>query len=654
MPDVLHRLPTAKKKNVANAIAAYLSAGQLEPSKPSRSDNKKSIATGQELFHSIGCVACHSPRDKNGHETLKGSVPLGDLSAKYFSKGLTQFLFEPHTVRPSGRMPDMKLTKDEAQSLAAYLLSSKTKTATLPKAAASLIKEGQKYFTEFNCAACHQRSGHSPVLSKKMADLKNADCKGPAYTLTPTQKTSIQSSLLNKTSLSDADKITQKFATFNCFACHQRDGLGGVSELRNQYFTSEEPELGITGRIPPPLTNVGAKLQKNWLHKVLVNGESVRHYMHTRMPQFGSKQMAPLINLLDKVDKVAQSGLTDVSKEEKKEFRTAGRKMVGIEGNNCISCHNYNGLPSLGLKALDIFSTAERLKPDWFYHYMINPAAHRPGTVMPSFWPGGKSLRQEILAGSTKDQLRAMWYYFTLGQTQRTPKGLIIEPVILTADKEIKIYRGRSRNSGFRGIAIGFPEGLNISFDAEHMTYTSLWQGKFIQVNWRGQASGNYNPAERALRFNTGISFAKIKVGDPWPERAKRDAKGKDKENPDPLFVRRHGLQFKGYYIVKKTRPIFMYRLNDIKIEDSWTASDKQTLTRLMSFDAPSKDSYFYRLASTELIKKISDQKYRINDSFEVVLQAPHKFIQNGKDLLIKLNIPAGKSQVTITYRGLK
>ena len=40
-------------------------------------------------------------------------------------------------------------------------------------------------------------------------------------------------------------------------------------------------------RIPPTLSETGAKLNPDWLHKVLFDRARVRPYMHARMPQYG-------------------------------------------------------------------------------------------------------------------------------------------------------------------------------------------------------------------------------------------------------------------------------------------------------------------------------------------------------------------------------
>jgi mono/diheme cytochrome c family protein len=654
MPDVLHKLSADKKKEVATAIAAYLTEDQknehyeLLP---------KGIAHGKELFHSTGCVACHSPRDNDGQETLENSVPLQNLSDKYLFTGLQKFLFEPHKVRPSGRMPDMKLSQEDAKSITSYLMSKKSALKSALKTANStaLIKAGKAYFSEYNCSACHKLSDHKPKMSLKLESLNDAHCKGPAYSLTNTQEANIKTALKSTESLSNTDQITQYLTALNCYACHERDDLGGVAQERNEFFTTHEVELGDAGRIPPPLTNIGAKLQKSWMHKVLVNGESLRKYMNTRMPQFGEKNVKNLIALFDKVDKVPASGLTDVtSKKDRKPYRMAGWKLVGIEGNNCISCHNYNGHASLGLKAMDIVSTSKRLKRDWFYHYMLNPAKHRPGTIMPSFWPNGKALQTEVLNGDTKEQLRAMWLYFTIGQTQQTPKGLNIPPVILKADQQPQIYRGRG-TAGFRGIAIGFPEGLNMSFDAEAMNFTALWKGEFVKFNWRGQAPGNFSPASKSVPINSGIPFAQIKEDEKWPTRKK--ISGKVKLNTEPLFVRQRGYRFKGYYFDKKKQPVLMYNFGDVSIEDMLSVKGKQTLRRTILFKTEKPQSFFYRVASNADIKVQKEQSYIINKEFELIIESPFKsYIRklNQSELLIEVKLKPGETRLMIDYRFIK
>ncbi len=79
------------------------------------------IRRGERLFHTVGCVACHDPR-QDGSTALPTSVPLPDMEAKYSVPGLTEFLKNPLSVRPSGRMPHMNLDDTQAREIASYLL----------------------------------------------------------------------------------------------------------------------------------------------------------------------------------------------------------------------------------------------------------------------------------------------------------------------------------------------------------------------------------------------------------------------------------------------------------------------------------------------------------------------------------------------------
>lgn len=95
-------------------------AKSSRPFKPDANAGQDAAA-GRELFHSVGCIACHSPRGDKGEElTGQGVVKLVD-SAKYSRESLGDFLFN-HCVSPAGRMPDMKLTRPEAHALASYLM----------------------------------------------------------------------------------------------------------------------------------------------------------------------------------------------------------------------------------------------------------------------------------------------------------------------------------------------------------------------------------------------------------------------------------------------------------------------------------------------------------------------------------------------------
>jgi mono/diheme cytochrome c family protein len=79
-------------------------------------------AKAKDLFNRSGCAACHAPLDpKADLGGDKAVIPRGVLKEKYASaQALSQFLLDPLKWRPSGRMPKMNLTPQEAMSLATF------------------------------------------------------------------------------------------------------------------------------------------------------------------------------------------------------------------------------------------------------------------------------------------------------------------------------------------------------------------------------------------------------------------------------------------------------------------------------------------------------------------------------------------------------
>ena len=81
------------------------------------------------------------------------------------------------------------------------------------------------------------------------------------------------------------------------------------------------------------------------------------------------------------------------------------RRCLRLCRAGCITCHRWGDRPSLGIQGPDLSNLAARLQEGWLREYLVNPAAYRPGTLMPSFWPGGKSFNPAILGGDTDKQI---------------------------------------------------------------------------------------------------------------------------------------------------------------------------------------------------------------------------------------------------------
>ena len=658
MPQVLGQLDPEEQQETAEAITHFLvslSQDEFHAEVPDADASRR----GMQLFHSVGCVACHSPRGEDGHEKSgEGSVPLGNPPEKYSVKGLTAFLENPHRVRPAGRMPNMKLDHWEALDIASYLLSLPLKKTLQPgspdwKLDPSMVAIGKKRFAEVGCNQCHQIDGVevSSKFTSFSALRPGQGClsvdagKWPAFQLTDDQRAAINIAIEQAgRELTRTQKINVTLQTFRCYACHQRDGIGGVSDERDPYFLTTNENLGPQGRIPPPLTGVGAKLKPKWLRQVLVSGRAIRPYVQTRMPQFGTQHVEHLVDLFQQTDELPAIDLHQF--DDPREIRKTGAELVGSGGLNCIACHTFQQKPALTMPGVDLTEMAERLHGEWFYRYMRSPQTISPNTVMPSFWPGGKAIRREILDGDTDQQIGAVWEYLKDGRQARVPRGLRREPIeLLATDGRAAILRRSYQGIGKRGIGVGYPGGVNLAFDAEQLRIAMIWKGKFADPAgvWRSQGHGTVRPlGSDLIRFEAGPELDSRKS--PWIV---------DEGRPP-----RH--RFTGYFLDKMDRPTFTYQLDNVDVEDfsryqESGSPDSLRLKRTLVFqtDRPRNDLAF-RLRTSLPIQKETEHRFRLGNDLRVEVDPDHaaSIVSDpaGSHLHIPLDLKSGRSQLILDY----
>jgi len=665
MPNVLGGRPEAERKEIAASITAYLLS--LDDSAPAPAPGPApEDGSGPELYHEAGCIACHSPLDKIDAEPRAGAVGLGHIAAKYRPGGLVDFLQDPLKVRPDGRMPDMKLSRPEAELLAAFLIGKDTpKPGKSPEGGADRIAAGKKAFGELRCNSCHGLGENKPALAsaKPFPSLDlNAGCLSekpriaPDYQLNDDQKSAIRKALATKPAKPEpADAVKLRLTALNCISCHQRDDYGGVSPDLDSYFHSTEEALGNEARIPPTLTDVGWKLRPEWMNKVLYEAGRVRPYMKTRMPQYGTEALEGLPGHLFGVDQREAFHFPPVEGDVQKTMREGATMLLGDKGLNCIACHNYNGNDSPGMKGLDIMTSYQRLNPGWFDQFMRNPAKFRPGIIMPSFWPDGKALQTEILAGDADAQIAALWYNFSLGRSARDPSGLRVEEPEITVGGTAVTYRGRSTVAGYRGIAVGFPGGMNYAFNAQTGALSAIWTGKFVKVGWTGQGSGNFTPAQPAIQLPQDVAFLQEPT-DPWPLAPQRTKE--NPVNPDPLYPRQHGYAFRGYSIGEHGIPTFRYECGDVAIEETSfpTVGSKPTsLRRTFSFTTESAATIHLRPLAGD-VSKVSDTSFKAGKISLSILAGTAKAnaavrgAGEAGELIITISLPAGSSTLSLDY----
>jgi len=214
---------------------------------------------------------------------------------------------------------------------------------------------------------------------------------------------------------------------YNCQGCHQLQ-VGQRSTVMDlpMFQTPEGKDL-----LPPRLTSEGARVDPNWLLKFLAdpslsgekpaatasqiqnlqvqNGQSqttastaqpngrlkpqlgldrngVRPYLQFRMPtfNFSPNELQILVRFF-----MAMSGQQEPYIPEPLPPLTEQEKLVARQmftsGTPCLKCH-ITGEPGHDATAIapNFLLAGERLKPEWTFRWLLDPAQISPGTAMPS------------------------------------------------------------------------------------------------------------------------------------------------------------------------------------------------------------------------------------------------------------------------------
>jgi cytochrome c2 len=223
---------------------------------------------------------------------------------------------------------------------------------------------------------------------------------------------------------------------YNCQGCHQLQiGQRSVVQDLPFYKTPEGKDL-----LPPRLTSEGARVDPNWLLKFLhdpsLSGEKtpqqaqqinaltataqpspsqttagaspsaspqpnagpklkaqpgldrngVRPYLTFRMPtfNFSPNELQVLVRFF-----MAMSGQQDPYIREPLQPLSSQERLIARQmftsGTPCLKCH-ITGDPSRDAKAIapNFLLASERLKPDWTFRWLLDPAQISPGTAMPT------------------------------------------------------------------------------------------------------------------------------------------------------------------------------------------------------------------------------------------------------------------------------
>ena len=813
MPQLWQGVELAERQEQVEKLVHFLATGGALRESPPLTP---AVQRGEELYHRLGCAACH-PARREGAAVLSSSIPLpANLEEKYSVPSLAAFLSNPLTVRPSARMPHLNLSPEEARDIASFLLRNLKVPATLqyryyegdwqnlpdftqlkPKSQGTanaldvnvgrpdhfavifqgkfriaadgnyafhlasddgsrllvdgqpvvdvdgihplttrsgnvalksgvhelqvhyfeqggeqelrlefegpgtprqaieqaliptdsdanavssppsfqvqpeLAAEGRLIFQKTGCAACHrlQREGQlmtNELQAKRLSELAEQNgclsttvpARLPHYGLDSMQREALASAIQYlrevESSAASADRaadrpaeqvVQQALTTFNCYACHERQGRGGVEAERNVLFQSNQPEMGDEGRLPPTLTGVAAKLNAPWLAQVLDQGAKARPYMLTRMPRFAASNVATLLTALAVADPPLSSPPVDVAIAARR-LKASGRHLAGEGGLSCIKCHTWGDVKATGIQSLDMTTMTTRLQAAWFREYMLDPQRFRPGTRMPAAWPNGQVLLPQVLDGQARTQIHAIWEFLADGKQAAMPVGLGSNPIPLVAYDEPVLYRNFIEGAGPRAIGVGYPEKVNLAFDANDLRLALVWHNAFIDasLHWVGRGPGFQRPlGDNVLALPPGVTFAPLADAQAaWPTQSAKQL----------------GYRFLGYDLDSARRPAFHYQAGPLDVVDHFQPRGKgefvplQRTLRLSAADEPTQ--WYYRAATGQKIVPLQDGWYQVDGNWRTKIESSQAIelrTQSGRDeLLVKLKFVSGRCELQQEY----
>ncbi len=656
MPDVLGRLEPTERDAVTESLVAYLTSLKTPLSEVKASGavpvphefwNRGDAVAGRELYHQVGCVACHTPDpeyatrvesdsaidklidslDADELEELGlgaaarrvESIPHNDLPGKYTAQGLTMFLLDPAGFRSGGRMPSLKLLPTEAAHIAAYLLeipASQSHASIRPDD--KLVALGRQWFATLKCNQCHatgDKFATQDFLALDQLDpardqgcLASSPDSTVGFNLDETQVAAIREALhASSTKMDDIDRMQHVLLQMNCYACHERDGLGGLGRERKAFFeTVASVDLGDEGRLPPSLTGVGGKLKSAWFKKVLLGDKAdIRPHMRIRMPKFHSQVAEAIPKHAALIDDPPTDRLAE-SKSERPDLVDAGRELMDV---GCVQCHAFRGFALPGVVGVDLAGVTNRVHEDWFREFILNPGELKSRTRMPTFFPDGKSQLPTLLGGDSGEQITAIWSYLRNLERQPLPQKIVearSQNYELKPTERPIILRTFMPDVGTHAIAVGFPSGTHIAFDAQRMLLAAAWHGRFIdaQGTWFIRSAPPAPPlAEKVRAIQTAPLF--LADGDDSPVVA---------SNVDDY-------RFGGYVLSDRGVPTFLYSFKEIQIEDTVTPLGLELRRRLL-VRSPTNTKLWLVASEGVTVDPFSSMASRSDDGMTVTVTA--------------------------------
>ncbi len=368
MPKIFHlsntSSPEDRERNnaVIESIAVYLMkhSSSVELLKPPFAGDKE---RGEKLVKEVGCLGCHTGAGVNVNDF---GPELSALGSKVTPEWLYTWVKDPKRFSKDTRMPNMRLTDEQASDIVAYLLSQKNDSfekTSLPEAKKEVRDE--------------------MILTHLQSTMRRTDAEKELGSMPEEEKFEY----LGKKSI----------AHQGCYSCHNIKGFEDIKPIGAEltFEGSKELHQFDFGFIPIEHTRQDWIAQKLKDPRIFDQGKVKAYYDKLRMPQFNLSA--------EEIDDLTTFILSLTNSHVPLEMqRRLDLKDQKIEkGRLLVSKHNCNGCHTLDGKTGGLWTWAEdkgsappvidgegsKVQEKWLHAFLKEPTTIRPWltTHMPTF-----------------------------------------------------------------------------------------------------------------------------------------------------------------------------------------------------------------------------------------------------------------------------
>jgi cytochrome c2 len=385
-----------QRAEIASAVA-YIWAKSETPvyEDPPAGDSVR----GQEIFETVGCTGCHiidseATRDDFFPQINRLHGPnLINTGSKVSAGWLYDWIRDPKQYAPDTRMPDLRLTDQQAADVTAYLMASRN--------------------------PAYEQAG-MPEIDGAVRDELVLSYLQNTQTIERSQAT-LESMSGHERDVYLGRETIQKYG---CWGCHDLQGFElakpiGVELTEEGSKSLHQFDFGHVHEVPH--TRQDWILEKMLQPRIWDEGmEEVKNYDELlKMPNFGmsEREAKAVVTMVLGFTKTSAEANRLAGQSARAAAIAQGRKL--ITRYNCQGCHLLEGeghaiqtsIADAGLLPPNLAAQGARVQSDWLFEYLHDPSMERMRpwlTVqMPTFGFSDEDINTLVSYFSAKDHTEA-------------------------------------------------------------------------------------------------------------------------------------------------------------------------------------------------------------------------------------------------------